>query len=112
MSIYMHAMLMEQQGKELRYVELPIPSPKPKEVLVRVHACGICRTDLHIVDGDLKQPKLPVIPGHQIVGTIIQLGEAVIGLGLGQRIGVPWLGGSCSHCSYCLTDRENLCDAP
>lgn len=111
-AITMHAMLMERQGERLKYVELPIPYPKPNEVLIKVHACGICRTDLHVVDGDLKQPKIPLVPGHQIVGEINSLGAKVRGFEIGQRIGVPWLGGSCAHCPYCLSGRENLCDEP
>lgn len=108
----MHAMLLKHPGQKLQYIELPIPSPRENEVLIKVHACGICRTDLHVVDGELKQPKLPLIPGHQIVGKIVQLGNAVSEFHLGQRIGIPWLGGSCSHCSYCLSGQENLCDLP
>jgi propanol-preferring alcohol dehydrogenase len=108
----MHVMLMEHQGEKLQYRELPIPPPKPNEVLIKIHACGICRTDLHVVDGDLKQPKLPVIPGHQIVGSITELGNDVSGFKIGDRIGVPWLGGSCAHCSYCVSGHENLCDDP
>jgi alcohol dehydrogenase, propanol-preferring len=108
----MHAMLLERPGEKLKFVELPIPQPNANQVLIEVHACGICRTDLHVVDGELKQPKLPIIPGHQIVGRIAHLGQNVKGFRIGDRVGVPWLGGSCSHCSYCLSDRENLCDEP
>lgn len=108
----MHAMVLEHPGKELQHVQLPIPAPRENEVLIKVYACGICRTDLHVVDGDLKQPKLPVIPGHQIVGIIVKLGKAVSEFHIRQRIGVPWLGGSCTHCSYCLSGHENLCDSP
>ncbi len=108
----MRAMVMEQQGEPLRYVTVPIPSPKENEILIKVNACGICRTDLHVIDGDLKQPKLPVIPGHQIVGTIIRLGKDVSQFHVGERIGVPWLGGSCGNCFYCLKEQENLCDYP
>jgi propanol-preferring alcohol dehydrogenase len=108
----MRAMILEHPGEKLKSVQLPIPVPQEGEVLIQVHACGICRTDLHVVDGDLKQPKLPVIPGHQIVGSIVKLGHSVSEFQLGQRIGVPWLGGSCAHCSYCLSGHENLCDLP
>lgn len=108
----MHAMVMKHQGEKLQYVELPIPQPKSNEILIKIYACGICRTDLHVVDGDLKHPKLPVIPGHQIVGKIIKLGIDVKKFTIGERIGVPWLGSSCTHCSYCLSGRENLCDDP
>lgn len=108
----MHAMVMMRPGEKLQYVELPIPQPKSNEILIKVHACGICRTDLHVVDGDLKFPKLPIIPGHQIIGTIHQLGENVKQLSVGQRVGVPWLGKSCGQCSYCKAEHENLCDKP
>jgi propanol-preferring alcohol dehydrogenase len=108
----MRAMLMEHQNEKLQYVNLPIPEPKSDEVLIKIHACGVCRTDLHVLDGDLKEPKLPVIPGHQIVGVISRMGKDVKGLHVGQRIGVPWLGNSCSKCSYCESGRENLCDKP
>lgn len=108
----MRAMVLKHQGQELQCVQLPIPSPQENELLIKVHTCGICRTDLHVVDGDLKQPKLPVIPGHQIVGEIVKLGSAVSDFHIGQRIGVSWLGGSCGHCPYCLSGQENLCDSP
>ena len=107
----MRAMLMEHQNENLRYVELPVPQPKTNEVLIKITACGICRTDLHVLDGDLKQPKLPLIPGHQIVGKISQLGKKVKNLYIGQRVGVSWLGSSCGHCDYCQSAQENLCDA-
>ncbi len=106
----MHAMLMDKPNQPLQYTDVPIPKPNEDQVLIKVHACGICRTDLHILDGELNQPTLPLIPGHQIVGTIAELGKNVSGLRVGQRIGVPWLGGSCGHCPYCLADKENLCD--
>lgn len=106
----MKAMMMEHPGEILKITELPIPQPKPHEVLLKVHTCGICRTDLHVVDGELSHPKIPVIPGHQIIGTIIELGKNVTGYQKIQRVGVPWLGGSCEHCQYCQSDRENLCD--
>lgn len=110
MNTKMHAMVMERQGEPLKYIEVAIPKPEPRQILLKVHACGICRTDLHVLDGDLKHPKLPLIPGHQIVGTIEELGKEVKGFKLGQRVGVPWLGGSCGHCSYCEEGHENLCD--
>lgn len=106
----MRAMLMERQHQKLRSVDLPVPKPKANELLIKVHSCGICRTDLHVVDGDLKHPKLPVIPGHQIVGVIEEIGKDVTGFSHGQRVGIPWLGGSCGECEYCQTGRENLCD--
>ncbi|MHB1946565.1 MAG: zinc-dependent alcohol dehydrogenase family protein [Gammaproteobacteria bacterium] len=108
----MKAMMMEHQGEKLKLVDLPVPEPRSHEVLIKVHTCGICRTDLHVIDGDLKNPKLPLVPGHQIIGTIIKLGENVRDFSLNQRIGVPWLGGSCGHCIYCQEGRENLCDTP
>lgn len=108
----MHAMVMMQPGEKLQYVDLPIPQPKWDELLIKVHACGICRTDLHVVDGDLKYPKLPIIPGHQIIGTITKIGENVKEFHIGQRIGVPWLGKNCGQCFYCKSMRENLCDKP
>lgn len=108
----MHAMVMMHSGEKLQYVDLPIPQPKLNEILIKVHACGICRTDLHVVDGDLKFPKLPIIPGHQIVGTIHKLDESVKQFYVGQRVGVPWLGKSCGQCSYCKEAHENLCDQP
>jgi propanol-preferring alcohol dehydrogenase len=106
----MHAMILEKAGEPLRLVELPMPVPSADQVLLRVHACGVCRTDLHIVDGELTQPNLPLIIGHQIVGTVIQKGERVQRFGVGDRVGVPWLGQTCQHCRYCLSGRENLCD--
>lgn len=106
----MRAMVFYGAGQPLQLTELAIPSPAPNQVLLRVTACGICRTDLHVIDADLPNPVLPLVPGHQIVGEIAALGAVVSGLSLGQRIGVPWLGGSCGHCWFCEHDRENLCD--
>jgi propanol-preferring alcohol dehydrogenase len=97
----MRAMLLDRPGQPLRETELPEPQPGPGELLVRVHACAVCRTDLHIVDGELTRPKLPLVLGHQIVGTVV--GEE-------RRIGIPWLGWTDGDCSYCRSDRENLCD--
>ncbi|HVV67927.1 MAG TPA: zinc-dependent alcohol dehydrogenase family protein [Gammaproteobacteria bacterium] len=107
----MHAMQLKQIGKPLEYVELPIPKPEPHEILVKVLACGICRTDLHVIDGDLKNPLLPIIPGHQVLGKIESLGTDVKNFKIGERVGIPWLGGSCGHCDFCLTHQENLCDS-
>jgi len=84
--------------------------PAVGEVLIKVHACGVCRTDLHVVDGDLTEPALPIVPGHQIIGTVAAIGNGVSSLATGQRVGVPWLGGSCGECRYCRSERENLCD--
>lgn len=106
----MRAMILDAPGQPLREAELPIPSPTPEQVLIRVHACGICRTDLHILDGELTQPKLPLVPGHQIVGTVEATGDRALQFKVGDRVGVPWLGHTCNHCRYCLSGRENLCD--
>jgi len=106
----MRAMILDTPGKSLRVANLPIPTPNPQQVLIRVRACGICRTDLHIVDGELTQPKLPLVPGHQIVGIIEKVGEQVQQFKIGDRVGVPWLGHTCHHCRYCLSGKENLCD--
>jgi alcohol dehydrogenase, propanol-preferring len=106
----MRAMLLDVPHRPLRLVELLIPQPNAEQVLIRVHACAVCRTDLHIVDGELTHPKLPLIPGHQIVGTIEAMGTGVDKFRVGQRVGVPWLGHTCDRCRYCLSGRENLCD--
>ncbi len=106
----MRAMVLDAPGQPLRLTDLPVPEPGGDQVLIRVHACGICRTDLHILDGELKEPRLPLILGHQIVGTVVSAGAQVGRLTPGQRVGVPWLGSSCNHCQHCLNGRENLCD--
>lgn len=106
----MRAMVLEKIGMPLCLKELPCPVPGPFEILVKVHACGVCRTDLHIVDGELPHPKLPLVPGHQVVGTIEKLGEKAHKHQTGDRIGIPWLGGCCNSCEYCSSGRENLCD--
>lgn len=106
----MRAMLFKKAKSSLQLTELPIPQPGPNQVLIKVAACGVCRTDLHIVDGELPTPKLPLVPGHQIVGYVVQLGTEVDSFQTGQRVGVPWLGGACGKCSYCLSGQENLCD--
>ena len=108
----MRAMLFDGTSPILREVEVPDPVPAAGQLLIDVHACGVCRTDLHVVDGDLTQPKRPVIPGHEIVGTVAALGAGVVGFARGERVGVPWLGRTCGHCSFCQRGRENLCDAP
>jgi alcohol dehydrogenase, propanol-preferring len=100
-------MVLGAQGKPLREAELPAPKPGPGQVLVAVDACGVCRTDLHVVDGELPDPKLPLVPGHQIVGRVVTGGER---FAAGDRVGVPWLGWTCGECRYCLSGRENLCD--
>jgi propanol-preferring alcohol dehydrogenase len=108
----MRAMVLETPGAALKLMALPVPTPGPDQVLLRVHACGVCRTDLHIVDGDLQHPKLPLILGHQIVGTVVGLGKNVRRFNLGERIGVPWLGYTDGTCEYCQRGQENLCDEP
>lgn len=108
----MKAMLLDAPGRPLRLAEVPRPAPGPGEVLVRVAACGVCRTDLHVVDGDLTEPKLPIIPGHEIVGHVAQVGAGVAYFQVGNRVGVPWLGATCGVCDYCRCGMENLCDAP
>jgi len=106
----MRAMVMETSGRPLRAVQLPVPSPGPSQVLIKVSFCGVCRTDLHIVDGELAGPKQSLIPGHEVAGVVVQAGSAVKELVPGDRAGVPWLGSTCGQCIYCLQDRENLCD--
>lgn len=108
----MRAMVLESMGARLVLKESANPAVRPGEVLVRVHACGVCRTDLHVVDGELPHPRPPIIPGHEIVGTVEQAGEGVTTLAPGMRVGVPWLGGTCGECAYCREGRENLCDHP
>ena len=107
----MLAMVLDAPGQPLRPAEAPTPTPAPDQVLLRVSACGICRTDLHILDGDLAHPSLPLIPGHQIVGTIEATGARVARFKEGDRVGVPWLGWTCGTCAYCRSGRENLCAA-
>ncbi len=106
----MRVMVLRGPKNPLHLTELPIPQPDPEQVLIKIAACGLCRTDLHIVDGELPTPKLPLVPGHQIVGHIVQLGTQVDSYQTGQRVGVPWLGSACGTCSYCLNRQENLCD--
>lgn len=108
----MKAMVCEGPGRPLREVERARPIAGRGKVIIKVSACGVCRTDLHLVDGELPQAAYPVVPGHEIIGEVIELGGAVDSLRLGQRVGIPWLGGSCGHCRYCLNGRENLCDEP
>jgi len=106
----MRAMVLERAGEPLRVAELVDPIPPRGQVLISVHACGVCRTDLHILDGELNEPKLPLVPGHQIVGTVVGGGEGAERFARGRRVGVPWLGWACGECRYCLSGRENLCD--
>ena len=105
----MRAMLFEEAGQPLRLAEIPVPQPGPGQVLLRVHACAVCRTDLHILDGELSQPRLPLMLGHEIVGTVVQTGAGASAFPLGQRVGVPWLGWTDGTCRYCQRGQENLC---
>ncbi|MCF8197512.1 MAG: zinc-dependent alcohol dehydrogenase family protein [Sulfuritalea sp.] len=107
----MRAMILDRPGEALRGVELPVPTPGSGTLLIKVEACGVCRTDLHLIDGELPHPMLPVIPGHEIVGRVVGIGEQVAGFAIGQRVGVPWLGWTCGECVFCSNGRENLCDA-
>ena len=106
----MRAMILEAGQTRLKLKNVPSPDVDAGQVRVRIEACGVCRTDLHVVDGDLRHPKLPLIPGHEIVGRITELAPDVTGLRLGQRVGVPWLGWTCGTCLYCRKQQENLCD--
>ncbi|MGM0702567.1 MAG: zinc-dependent alcohol dehydrogenase family protein [Pseudomonadota bacterium] len=106
----MRAMRLHAPSQPLALDEIPIPRPGAGEVQLRVLACGVCRTDLHVVDGELSEPRLPLIPGHEVVGEVTALGEGVTGLAPGQRIGVPWLGWTCGECEPCRAGRENLCE--
>jgi propanol-preferring alcohol dehydrogenase len=106
----MKAQLLDAARSPLREAEIPVPEPGRGELLLRVLACGICRTDLHVVDGELTRPKLPLVPGHQIVGTVVSAGPGADDLGPGARVGVPWLGWTCGECRFCRTGRENLCE--
>ncbi|MGC8743392.1 MAG: zinc-dependent alcohol dehydrogenase family protein [Verrucomicrobiia bacterium] len=106
----MRAMVLERQRQPLVLREIAIPEPDYGQVLIRVSACAVCRTDLHIVDGELKNPRLPLIPGHQIVGTVIKTGAGVDSGLTGRQVGIPWLGWTCGKCKFCLSGRENLCD--
>ncbi|WP_317922298.1 MULTISPECIES: zinc-dependent alcohol dehydrogenase family protein [unclassified Cupriavidus] len=108
----MRAMLFEGAGLPLRLLDVTVPEPGPGEVRITVAACGVCRTDLHIADGDLRYPKPALIPGHEIVGTVESCGTGVTAFRQGDRVGVPWLGHTCGQCSYCVRHHENLCDAP
>jgi propanol-preferring alcohol dehydrogenase len=108
----MHAMVLNKIGTPLEWTELPDRQPGPGQIRVSVAACGVCRTDLHVVDGELPHPQVPIIPGHQIVGRIDAVGPGVDGLKVGERVGIPWLGHTCGICAYCKMQRENLCDAP
>jgi propanol-preferring alcohol dehydrogenase len=108
----MRAMVLEKPGEPLKWLEVPVPTPTSEQVLIRVHACGVCRTDLHVLDGELPHPTLPLILGHEIVGTVVETGSSVKQFRVGDRIGVPWLGFTCGTCRYCRKGMENLCDNP
>ena len=108
----MHAMVLKKVGAPLEWTELPDRQPGPGEIRVKVAACGVCRTDLHVVDGELPDPKVPIIPGHEIVGRIELLGSGVAGLSISERVGIPWLAHTCGTCPYCARHQENLCDHP
>jgi alcohol dehydrogenase, propanol-preferring len=106
----MRAQVLTAAGRPLAAAELPAPSPGPQQVLIAVRACAVCRTDLHVVDGELSDPKLPLVPGHEIIGTVVEKGESVDRFAIGDRVGVPWLGWTCGVCEYCRNGHENLCD--
>ena len=106
----MRAQLMTAARRPLVASELPVPRPGPQQLLIKVRACAVCRTDLHVVDGELSDPKLPLVPGHEIIGTILEKGEGTDRFAIGDRVGVPWLGWTCGVCEYCRSGRENLCD--
>ncbi|HZX24472.1 MAG TPA: zinc-dependent alcohol dehydrogenase family protein [Woeseiaceae bacterium] len=108
----MKSMVLREAGRPLETVESDTPAPGADELLIEVSACGVCRTDLHVVDGELPGGKLPVVPGHEVIGRVAECGASVRGFRQGQRVGVPWLGATCGHCWYCEHDRENLCDDP
>ncbi|AEV98640.1 alcohol dehydrogenase [Niastella koreensis] len=105
----MHAMVLESAGQPLVYKTLPVPAPAADQLLVKVIACGVCRTDLHIVDGELDSPKLPLVPGHEIIGEVVQTGKEIMSFKAGDIVGIPWLGYTCGKCRYCLKGQENLC---
>ena len=108
----MYAMVLKRLRSPLEWTELPDRQPGPGEIRLRVSACGVCRTDLHVIDAELPHPQTPIIPGHEIVGRIDAMGSGVVGLSMGQRVGIPWLGRTCGVCPFCKMQRENLCDRP
>jgi alcohol dehydrogenase, propanol-preferring len=108
----MRAMVLDRPGTRLRLDDRPEPVAGPGKVLIDVRVCGVCRTDLHVLDGELPQARYPIVPGHEIVGAVIGVGEGVTGFHAGERVGVPWLGSTCGHCRFCLSGQENLCDSP
>ena len=108
----MHAMVLRSARTALVFTKVDDPHPAAGQVAVKVHACGVCRTDLHVVDGELPHARSPVIPGHEIVGTVVAVGDSVTAIAVGDRIGIPWLASTCGVCRYCCSSQENLCDAP
>ncbi|MEL7832713.1 zinc-dependent alcohol dehydrogenase family protein [Fodinibius sp. Rm-B-1B1-1] len=106
----MKAMILEEPKEALISKEIPTPTPDDNQLLINIEACGVCRTDLHIVDNELTAPNLPLVPGHQIVGTVQQIGKSVSGFSIGDKVGIPWLGKTCGYCEFCQNDQENLCD--
>src|SRR4051812_8007010 len=106
----MLGMYLRSIGQPLVPSDVPVPQPGDNEVCVRIQACGVCRTDLHVCDGELSDAKLPIIPGHEIVGIVEQIGSKVEGIGVGDLVGIPWLAETCGRCKYCRSQRENLCD--
>lgn len=108
----MQAMVLKTLKAPLEWIELPDRQPGPGEIRVKIAACGVCRTDLHVVDGELPDPRTPIVPGHEIVGRVDAIGSGVVGLEMGQRVGIPWLGHTCGTCPYCIGAHENLCDRP
>jgi len=107
----MHAMVLDEPGQALNMRCLPCPQPGPDQLLVKIAACAVCRTDLHVVDGELPKPKLPIIPGHEIVGRVVSCGTNIRNFSIGERIGIPWLGWTCGQCRYCRSGHENLCES-
>src|SRR5665647_1445117 len=107
----MHAMMLDEPGQALNMRCLPCPQPGPDQLLVKIAACAVCRTDLHVVDGELPKPKLPIIPGHEIVGRVVSCGTNIRNFSIGERIGIPWLGWTCGQCRYCRSGHENLCES-
>ncbi|MDL1969039.1 MAG: alcohol dehydrogenase catalytic domain-containing protein, partial [Deltaproteobacteria bacterium] len=106
----MRAMVLSKSGELLRQLDIAKPEPGPEQLLIRITACGVCRTDLHIIDGELNRPRLPLVMGHEIIGTVIKKGLKVKRFSIGDRVGVPWLGYTCGKCKYCCSGKENLCD--
>ena len=106
----MRAMVLSEPNRLLRQLDITKPEPGPEQLLIRVNACGVCRTDLHIIDGELNRPKLPLVMGHEIIGTVVKKGLKVERFSIGDRVGVPWLGYTCGECKYCCSGKENLCD--